>query len=70
MVSGEINKLYALAAKERDYATQVFLEWFLTEQVEEEKSSIHLVERLKMAGDNKSVLLLLDRELGARAAAE
>ena len=70
MVSEEINKLYALAVKERDYATQVFLEWFLTEQVEEEKNSTRLVERLRMAGDDKSALLELDRELGARATAE
>ena len=48
MVTGEINKLYALAASEKDYATQIFLEWFLTEQVEEEKNSTTLVERVRM----------------------
>jgi ferritin len=69
MVTAEINKLYALAAEERDYATQIFLEWFLTEQVEEEKSSTQLVERLRMAGDNQSALLLIDREIGSRTAA-
>jgi ferritin len=69
MVTEEINKLYALAATEHDYATQIFLEWFLTEQVEEEKNSTQLVERLRMAGDNQSALLLIDREIGSRTAA-
>lgn len=69
MVTEEINKLYALAASEHDYATQIFLEWFLTEQVEEEKNSTLLVERLRMAGDNQSALLLIDREIGSRTAA-
>ncbi|MCK6459346.1 MAG: ferritin [Planctomycetes bacterium] len=69
MVTEELNKLYALAASEHDYATQIFLEWFLTEQVEEEKSSSQLVERVKMVGDNQGALLLIDRELGARSAA-
>lgn len=69
MVTGEIGKLYALAAAEHDYATQIFLEWFLTEQVEEEKNSTQLVERLRMVGDNQSALLLIDRELGSRTGA-
>ncbi len=69
MVTGEINNLYALAASEHDYATQIFLEWFLTEQVEEEKNSTLLVERLRMAGENQSALLLIDREIGSRTAA-
>lgn len=70
MVSGEINKLFELAVKEKDYATQVFLQWFLTEQVEEEKNSTGLVERLKIAGDDKGGLLLIDQEVGSRATAE
>ncbi|OGU00715.1 MAG: ferritin [Gemmatimonadetes bacterium RBG_16_66_8] len=69
-VTGSINRLYALAQTENDYATQTFLHWFITEQVEEEKTTTALVERLKMAGDNKSAVLLLDREVGARSAAD
>jgi ferritin len=68
MVTGEINRLYALAVQEKDYASQTFLQWFLTEQVEEEKMSGQLAETLKMVGDNKSALLILDKEMGARAA--
>jgi ferritin len=67
-VSGSINRLYALAVKELDYPTQAMLQWFLTEQVEEEKTSSAVVERLRMAGDNSSALLMLDRELGGRPA--
>ncbi len=69
-VTQEINKLYALALSEQDYATQTFLHWFLEEQVEEEKMATQVVERLKLAGDDKSALLLIDRELGARTSAE
>lgn len=69
-VTQEINKLYALALSEQDYATQTFLHWFLEEQVEEEKMATQVVERLKLAGDDKSALLLIDKELGARTSSE
>ncbi len=69
-VTGMINALYEVALKENDYATQVHLQWFLTEQVEEEKNASEIVERLKMIGAQTAGLLLLDRELGARSKAE
>ena len=65
-VTGQINELYALAVRENDYPTQAFLQWFVTEQVEEEKTATQIVETLKMIGDDKVALLMLDRELGAR----
>ncbi len=65
-ISGLINHLYGLAAREQDYASQAFLQWFVTEQVEEEKITSQVVERLKLAGDAKHALLLIDRELGER----
>ena len=67
-VTQMINNLYALALKENDYATQVLLQWFISEQVEEEKNASNIVEQLKMIGNNGSALLILDRELGARKA--
>jgi ferritin len=67
-VTAMINDLYALAAKENDYAAQIMLQWFITEQVEEEKSAGEIVDQLKMIGDNAVALLMLDRELGARVA--
>ena len=61
-----INRLYEVAAKERDYVTAAQLQWFLTEQVEEEKTAGEIVARLEIAADTANALLLLDRELGAR----
>ena len=69
-VTEQINRIYALAAKHADFATQVQLQWFLSEQVEEENSAETLVERLRMAGDNRAALLILDREVAARSSAE
>jgi ferritin len=67
-VTGQIHQLYALAVREQDYPAQVLLQWFISEQVEEEKSATRIVEELRMIGDSSSALLLLDRELGARQA--
>lgn len=67
-VTAKINALYALAGEERDYATQSQLQWFIDEQVEEEKNAAEIVERIKMAGERGHYLLWLDKELGKRAA--
>jgi ferritin len=69
-VTATINELYALAAEENDYASQAFLQWFVTEQVEEEKNAGDVVETLKMVGDKSEALFLLDRELGSRGGGE
>jgi ferritin len=65
-VTGMINGLYALAVKENDYPAQVLLQWYISEQVEEEKNATQIVEQLKLIGNDGSALLILDRELGAR----
>ena len=65
-VTAMIHDLYALAVQEKDYASQVFLQWFVTEQVEEEDSATQIVETLKMVEDKSHALLMLDRELGGR----
>ncbi len=67
-VTASINAIYAQAVKDDDYATQVFLQWFINEQVEEEASASEMVERLTMAGDNRAALLMLDAEMKGRAA--
>ncbi len=67
-VTEMIHVLYELAQKEKDYATQIALQWFVTEQVEEEKTSAELVERFKMVGDQGNLLMLMDKELGSRTA--
>ena len=69
-VSKSINRIYALAHEKGDYATQVQLQWFVTEQVEEEHSAETMVERLRMAGDNRAALLILDREVATRPVPE
>lgn len=66
MVSAGIQRLYELAMAEKDYATQTLLQWFITEQVEEEKTSTRIVDTLRMIGDNTSGLYMFDKELGQR----
>jgi len=66
-VTAMIHDLYTLAVQEKDYASQIFLQWFVTEQVEEEDNASQIVETLEMIGDSRQALLMLDRELGRRA---
>ena len=68
LVTEMINDLYALAVEERDYASQIFMQWFITEQIEEEDNANQIIETLKMIGDSRQGLLMLDRELAGRAA--
>jgi len=68
-VSEQIDALYELAFKEKVVAAMAELQWFITEQVEEEKSIREIVAKRRMVKDDPSSLLDLDRELGARAAA-
>ncbi len=65
-VSGQIEALYELAFKEKAYPAVVQLGWFLTEQVEEEKTCREIVSKLKMVGDDAASILEIDRELAGR----
>jgi ferritin len=67
-ITAAIHKLYALALKEADYPAQVMLQWFVTEQVEEEKTAGEVVEQLKAVGESKNGLFMVDRGLGKRGA--
>ncbi|MDZ4158254.1 MAG: ferritin [Anaerolineaceae bacterium] len=67
-VTGRINHIYNLAAQEKDFASQEFLNWFVNEQVEEEKNASQIVAALQMAGENGPSLLMLDGKLGEREA--
>src|SRR3954453_6984687 len=69
-VTAMINDLYGLAVRENDYASQTFLQWFVTEQVEEEKNAGEVVDTLKVVGEKSESLFLLDRELGGRTREE
>jgi ferritin len=66
-VTAMINNLYEVALKEKDYASQIFLQWFINEQVEEEANATQIVAQLKMIGD-KSIggLFQMDHALGHR----
>ena len=63
-VTRAIHDLYSLAEDEKDFTTQAFLNWFLLEQVEEERTVTGIIDWLKEIGDSKQGLYLLDRELG------
>ena len=66
-ITGKINELTTIAREEKDYASEPILAWFSTEQIEEEVNSSKVVDELEMVGEDKSGLLMLDRELGTRA---
>jgi ferritin len=69
-VSGQIDALYELAFEEKVFAAMAELQWFITEQVEEEKTSSEIVETLKMIDQNASGLYMFDHELGQRDSAD
>jgi len=69
-VTASIHKLYALAMEEHDYATLVTLQWYVEEQVEEEKEAKEIIQQCKMVGSNESALFLLDQKLGATPSLE
>jgi ferritin len=65
-VTRSIHDLYALVEREKDYASQAWLDWFATEQVEEEKNVGQVVDDLRRIGDRPDALVILDRELAQR----
>lgn len=69
-VTKNIHDLYELALKEKDYPSQVMLQWFIEEQVEEEKNATEIIEKLKMIEAHGTAVLMLDHELGKREAEE
>lgn len=65
-VTVSIEALYGLALAEQDYPAQVLLQWFVTEQVEEEKSASDIVDRMEIGGNSGGALLVTDERLGRR----
>ena len=63
LVSNSINDMVDLALKEKDYATYNFLQWYVSEQIEEEKSARILNDKLELIGEDKSGLYLFDRDI-------
>ncbi len=66
MVTESINKIMELARSEKDNATEVFLQWFVNEQVEEEAGANEILQKLQLMGDNAPALIMLDAEVGKR----
>jgi len=66
-ITARIHALYELALKESDHASRSLLQWFVDEQVEEERNAQTIVDTLKMTGEGGMALMMLDRQLGARA---
>jgi ferritin len=65
-VTALINNLVDIALAEKDHASNVFLQWFVNEQVEEEATAKGIIQQLKLLGDSKAGLFQIDRELGQR----
>ncbi|AKB26581.1 Ferritin-like protein 2 [Methanosarcina sp. MTP4] len=61
-----IRELLELAVAEKDYATSIFLQWFVEEQVEEEANDSAIIAKLKLAGEDGAALLVIDSDLGKR----
>ena len=65
-ITERINNLVDLSLKEKDHATGIMLQWFVSEQVEEEAGVDEIVQKIKMISDSKHGMYMLDKELGGR----
>jgi len=66
-VTARIHALYRIALEENDYPVQVMLQWFITEQVEEEKQARTILEQVRTVGSSSSAIFFIDRHLGKQA---
>ena len=66
IVTSRINNIAALAEAEKDFATRNFMQWYISEQVEEEANANEIINELKLSADSKQALLMLDREKATR----
>lgn len=69
-VSASIHKLYKQAKDENDFASEVMLQWFVEEQVEEEATASEILDRIKLVGEKSNGIWWIDKELGKRGAAK
>ncbi len=65
-VTSRINKLMDLAQEEKNHTAQIFLQWFITEQIEEEANVSHIIAKLKRIGEDGRGLMMIDQELEKR----
>lgn len=69
MVSSEINKVVDVCLREKDYATHNFMQWYVSEQIEEEALARTIMDKIKMIGNDKGGLYLFDRDILSLSAA-
>lgn len=69
-ITASINELYEVALTNKDYTTGSFLQWFITEQIEEESTMHGILDKMKLAGNEAGGLFHIDKELSALAAAK
>ena len=67
-VTAWINELMEIAIAEKDHASQIFLQWYVSEQVEEEENDNDIIAQLKLVKDSPQALMMLDKDLAARTA--
>lgn len=65
-ITKSIYDIVSLAREEKDYATEIFLNWFVTEQMEEEDNASKVIDKIKMVKDSPNGMFMMDRELGTR----
>ncbi len=63
MVTGEINNVVEVCLKEKDYTTHNFMQWYVSEQIEEETLARNVLDKLKLAGNDKGALYMFDRDV-------
>jgi len=66
-ITKSINELVDLAVSEKDHATQIFLQWFVTEQIEEEANDNEIIDKLKLVSNSLNGLFMIDKDLGMRS---
>ena len=69
-ISASINDLYAVFTKEKDYTSANYLQWYITEQIEEESTVRGILDQIKLAGGEKGGLFLMDKEFSSLATAK
>lgn len=65
-VTARINHLFDIAVEEKDHAAEIFLQWFVEEQVEEEKSASDVIDQVKLAAQAPGAMFMIDKELAQR----
>jgi ferritin len=66
LVTSRINDLMSLALDEKDHASAMFLQWFVSEQVEEEATADEIIQKLKLASESKAALFMMDKDMSTR----